>query len=46
MNIIDNLQEALKYKYLSKDEKIQYVKVKFDLSHGKGKRKKKQKRKK
>lgn len=38
---LDCVLESLDKKFLSKQEKINLIKSKFNLSHGKGKRKKK-----
>lgn len=37
--IIDVIEDRLKYKNLSPDEKINYLKDIYNLNHGKGKRK-------
>lgn len=38
---LDCVLESMNNKFLSKQEKINLIKNKFNLSHGKGKRKKK-----
>lgn len=41
--IIDVINERLKYNNLSPEEKIEYIKYKYNLNHGQSKSKKKKK---
>lgn len=43
-SIMDNIEEQLKPENLTKEQKINIIKHRFGLSHGKGKRKKKKKK--
>ena len=38
---LDDIKESSKFKLMDNKEKAQYIKSKFNLTHGKGKRKKK-----
>lgn len=38
-NVMEVIQDRLQYKNLNQDEKINYIKSKFNLTHGKGKKK-------
>ena len=42
-SVIDNIKESIKPENLTKEEKINVIKYRFNLNHGKGKRKKKKK---
>lgn len=46
MNIIDSINSRLEYKNMTQEEKINFIKERFNLSHGKGKKKKSKKKKK
>lgn len=44
MNIIDSINSRLEYKNMTPEEKINYIKFKYNLNHGTGKRKNKKKK--
>lgn len=44
--LIESNEERKEFKYLSPEEKVEMIKLKYNLNHGKGKRKRKNSKKK